>query len=400
MKRILLIFICIIVLLSGCGWNMFTQDSKATSAKTLIASSEQVLSSNVFSVASGLSAPSALYKTEIVSEPQKVKISAVGDLMCLYGQLSAARKNGVYGFDYCFSEVKSRITGADIAIGNLETLIAQGYPYTKHNEKGYPKINGPEEFLSAASACGFDVLVNANNHIFDWKYDGIDKTLKKMDEYGFKHTGAYAQGQNRDQLVLDVKGIKIAVLAYTGGVNGHPKNVKGVNIYSESLVKSDIEEAKSAGAEYIIVYVHWGKEMTHSVAKVQKKVAAFIANAGADLILGSHPHCTQSAAIIETDHGSVPVFYSLGNFVSSMGSTICRDSIIVNITIEKDAETNKTELASLTYTPTHYTSFLGRNWVVIPADLSYIEKSGIAKILLASRARTIKVLGTEVAKPE
>jgi|GEM_PF-362205 len=395
MKRLLLVIICIAFLFSGCT----TAAAQGEGSSIPEAPLARTLMPVGFAAVPAASAPAALDETQPDSGPQSIKISAVGDLMCLYAQLSAARENGVYGFDYCYNEVKSRITGADIAIGNLETLIAKGHPYTARHYTGNPKINGPETFLSAAAGCGFDVLVNANNHIFDYKYDGINKTLQKVEEYGFLHTGAYAQGEERKQLVIDVKGIKIAVLAYADHINNRPRNVEGVNVYKESLVKSDIAEAKSAGAEFIIVYIHWGKERTHRVTSAQKKAAKAIAEAGADIILGSHPHCTQGTALINTDHGPVPVFYSLGNFLSSMGATICKDSIIVNMTLEKDGQTGETKLSSLTYTPTFCTAFSGRRFVILPADLSYIAQSGKAKILKASRTRTIRVLGTKVAQP-
>jgi poly-gamma-glutamate synthesis protein (capsule biosynthesis protein) len=285
--------------------------------------------------------------------PAKVTVLAAGDLMCLSAQLNAARRQGQYQFGYCFEEIKGKISSADLAIGNFETLVAEGYPYTGRSpQSGSPKLNAPESYLTAVVGCGFDALINANNHIYDRKTDGKDKTINKIDEYGVYHTGAFATGEQRGPLVVDVKGIKIGILGYTDHLNGGGRGDKTLNMYREELVASDIAAAKAEGADYIIVYIHWGRENTHGVTKAQKKTADFIAKTGADIIIGSHPHCTQGTDTIQTDLGAVPVFYSLGNLISSMGRTINKDSLLVNMTLEKDNVTGETELKKLTYTPT------------------------------------------------
>lgn len=334
-------------------------------------------------------------------EPTVVTVLAAGDLMCLSAQLNAARKRGEYEFDYCFEEIKEKVSAADLAIANFETLVAEGYHYTGPSpENGSPKLNAPESYLSAVVGCGFDALVNANNHIFDRKTDGADKTINKIDEYGVYHTGAYATGEDRLPLVIDVKGVKIGILAYTDHLNGGGRGNEMINMYKEELVASDLAEMKAAGADYTIVYLHWGRENTHKVTKAQKTAAEFVANEGADIIIGSHPHCTQGADIIGTSRGAVPVFYSLGNLISSMGRTINKDSFLVNMTLEKDAVTSEVELKELTYTPTLCAGTEAGSYVILPADSASISSSSKASALEASRNRTIKVLGDAVAKPE
>lgn len=392
MKRILLAALCCIMLSVNCN---------AALAKPLTPSNKQNISDAVSeqaSLSTGGSGKALLDDSDTPQEPTKVKILAVGDLMCLYAQLAAAKKNGQYQFDYCFGQIKDKVSAADLAVGNLETLVASGYPYTQHNQKGNPKINAPESYLAAIKNCGFDALTDANNHIYDRKTDGIDKTIKQLDNYGFEHTGAYATGETRAPLIVNVKGINIAILAYTDHLNNHPKNVTAVDLYKPDKVTADIKAAKDAGADFVMVYMHWGTERTHKVNKAQKTMAAFIANAGADIIIGSHPHCTQGTQLIQTDNGSVPVFYSLGNYLSSMGATICKDSMMVNITLQKDAD-GKTTIAALTYTPTYCTNTSAGRFVILPADLASIAANN-SKALKSSRTRTVKVVGDKVAAPE
>ncbi|MGI5849874.1 MAG: CapA family protein [Christensenellales bacterium] len=363
-------------------------------------------------------------------EPIRVSVLAAGDLLCLNAQLSAAKKGGDYQFDYCFNEIKEKVSSADLAIANLETLVALSFDYTGPAPTAIPtpdtsvdtggegtalstipvtpikagntKINAPESYLGAVVNCGFDVLTNANNHIYDWKDEGTIQTVQKLDEYGVYHTGAYAVEQEKAPLIIDVKGINISVLAYTDILNNRPgsSNVFMVDTYSKDLVKADINAAASSGADYIIVCMHWGTEHTHQPTSSQKKMAEFIAKSGADIIIGSHPHCTQPIDIIETDNGSVPVVYSLGNFVSSMAKTMHNDGVMLNLVLEKNQITGETTLAALTYTPTLCTSTGAGRFVVLPADLESIAQSRNASELNASRKRTIEVLSDTIAIPE
>ena len=92
---------------------------------------------------------------------------------------------------------------------------------------------------------------------------------------------------------------------------------------TNEFLATDIAAVKQAGAEFVIFYIYTGGDAnTHTVTSRQRKMAQVIADAGADIIFGSHPHCTQTFDSVETQHGTVPVIYSLGNFLSSMGRTI------------------------------------------------------------------------------
>ena len=388
--------------------------------------------------------------------PTRITVMAVGDLMCLGAQLSAAYSGGEYSFDYAFAEVKDTLSSADLTIGNLETLIAEGHPYTSISsgdddeepsaspetsestepsettggsddggEVGFipgdtfadigwqstqttqrqpllasPRINGPETYLSAVVGAGFDVLTTANNHINDYGTDGIQKTMDQLDAYGMQHTGAYASEEDKVPLIVDVQGIKIGIIAYTDFVN-RSGNSDLIDTYNADAVAADIAAAKEAGADFTIVYMHWGTENTHTVTRRQRSIAQHLADSGADLILGAHPHCTQEFELLETESGTVPVIYSLGNFVSSMaGRTINRDGVILKFVLEKDNVTGETTLGPLSYIPTYCTKTSGGSFAVLPADEASIVDSPYASALQKSRERTIDVLGTEIATPE
>ena len=458
MKRVLLVMVCFFIFLTtGCQSKPATV-VVSTPAPTAVPAPTPTPES--------IPTPTPDPTPTPVPEPERITIMAVGDLLCLSAQLSSAKSGKTYNFDYCFEEVKNTISSADLAIGNLETLVADGYNYTASSSdnvsptptpgssspvpteqppaetteipdtgdsgsedsgntsltathsgtanpsalesgaptasSGNPKINAPESFLTAVLGCGFDVLTNANNHIGDYKADGIIKTLQKLDQHNIPHTGAYAAPEDKKPLIADVKGIKVAVLAYTDVLNNSPGsgNAFMVDRYDEDLVTADIAAAKEAGADFIIVSVHWGTEHTHNPNRTQRKMAEFIANAGADIILGSHPHCTQPFETIQTERGPVSVLYSLGNFISSMGKTMHKDGVIVCMTLEKTADTNVTSLSSLTYIPTLCANSDKGRFVVYPADLASIANSPIADELQNSRERTIEVLTETAAKAQ
>jgi poly-gamma-glutamate capsule biosynthesis protein CapA/YwtB (metallophosphatase superfamily) len=472
MKRVLVVIVSLLLLLTaGCQ-----------STETLIVSTPAPAPTDTpLPTPSSTPVPTAVVTPTPVPQPTSVNVMVVGDLLCLGAQLSVAKSGGSYNFDYCFEAIKDTISSADLAIGNLETLVAEGYKYTSvassddstptpaptdsstptdssvpvdssvptdsttptdsatpseptvsespddagsealaikpfsnapalesttpaatTSSSGNPRINAPESFLTAVLGCGFDVLTNANNHIFDYKADGLAKTMKKLDAYKVPHTGAYAEPEDKKPLVVDVKGIKLGILAYTNVLNNKPGSSQAymVDRYDEKTVTADIKAAREAGADFIVVCVHWGTEHTHKPTSGQRKMAAFIANAGADIILGSHPHCTQPFESIETDHGTVPVLYSMGNFISSMGQTIHKDGVIVSMTLEKAADTGVTKLKDLSYIPTLCAESSKGRFVIYPADLKYIAGSPLASRLEASRQRTIDVLTENIAKAQ
>lgn len=411
MKKVISVAVCIFLLVfTGC-------DAVYTSAITALPPSPSVQAPAPSPVATP--SPTATPLPTPKPAPTRITVMAAGDLLCLYAQLCAAHKDGAYQFDYCFDKIKAKVSSADLAIANFETLVVPGQALTKSlpdpppedpsgsgsdepYKHGNTRMNAPETYLSAVVNCGFDVLTNANNHAGDQKPEGIVSTLQMLDKYGMKHTGAYAAQGDKKPLIVDVKGIHIAILAYTDLLNHNlgKNNAFMVDRYKEELVTTDIAAAKAAGADFTIVCVHWGKENTHRPNSRQEKVAAFIANAGADIILGSHSHCSQPFASIETPHGKVPVIYSLGNFVSSMGSNINRDSLLLSLVLEKDNEKNTTSLVELKYMPTYCANTQEGNFVVLPADMQSIAASGSAGPLEASRKRTIEVLSNTVAIPE
>lgn len=267
-------------------------------------------------------------------------LSFTGDLMSEPRQQQTYRFGNQHYFHPEFRFVRSVFRESDFVAGNLETTLTDLTPYAGewHIIDGKYHCNAPKALLDALRYAGFDALVNANNHNCDSAVMGLMDTLDAMDEKQFIHTGTFhPEGDPRFALVK-VNGIRIALLSYATYFNQLEGNFTELgrntllNAYSKEKAAKDTADAKAAGAELVFVYIHWGQEYTHEVSDAQKQMAAEIAEAGADYIIGSHSHCLQPRDEIHTADGRVvPVVYSMGNFITGETRLICKHTGILQL---------------------------------------------------------------------
>lgn len=299
-------------------------------------------------------------EVEVKKEPEiyNAALTAVGDLMVHEWQLSGAYNKATNSYDFteAFEMVKPILQKADITIGNLETTFGseqKGYAY-------YPTFNTPDTFANALKDAGFDILTTANNHCMDTRNFGLQRTIDILDNLNIKHVGTYKSQAERDTInIIQVNNIKFAFLSYTYGTNGIPipsDKPYSVNLVDIELIKQDIEMAKQKEADIIIVLPHFGSEYQLLPNKSQTQLVDMMFEAGADIILGSHPHVLQpmEKRIIQNPDGTTRtgfVIYSLGNFLSSQTTEPRDSSIILNLEFEK-IENGKTELKSVNFIPT------------------------------------------------
>lgn len=285
-----------------------------------------------------------------------VNLSFAGDLMCHSVQYDYARV-GKDSFDFkpAFREVKKYIEKADLALGNLETVIAGGN--TKLS--GYPLFNSPEEYLEALSYAGFDILFTSNNHCLDRGKKGLLNTIGEIKKYGMTSVGTFTSSEDRDSIrIKNVKGIRFAFLAYTFGTNGIPLPKGGdylVNLIDTNLIKRDISKSRFLNADIVVVYFHFGDEYSRKPSAYQKKIAEIAASYGADIIIGSHPHVVQGLEKIKSSVGrldSVFVAYSLGNFISNQRWRYSDGGLLLNLTVSKKISTGEIYISSVDPLPT------------------------------------------------
>jgi poly-gamma-glutamate synthesis protein (capsule biosynthesis protein) len=224
---------------------------------------------------------------------------------------TASHKLKSEGPDSFFVHTAPLLQKADLAMGNLEgPLGLQGENTVK---KKYTFLIDPIAAVGLAHA-GFKLLTLANNHTMDFGPQALQSTLEALDKNGLKHTGA---GMNETQARMpawfDINGRKVAVLAYslTEPTEFWANDSKpGCAHANPEAMREDIQKARAAGAQLVFVCCHWGREKQTKLRNYQPYIAHAAIDAGADAVVGHHPHIWQQ---LEVYHGK-PIAYSIGNF--------------------------------------------------------------------------------------
>ncbi len=254
---------------------------------------------------------------------------------------------GTWNFSDSFVYAREILRRGDLVIGNLETMVSQSSPLGMqiHRLEDKPYLNAPASYLDALKYAGYDLLTMANNHNVDTGLRGIYETLRNVDDWGFMHTGLFSSESDDRYIIVEVNGIRIGMVSYSAFYNDKDSNLTEsgqdvlLNRYASDKAKADIRAARKAGAEFVIAFIHWGAENTHDTTWNQEQYARTLARAGADYIVGSHPHALQHYDIIETSDGrEVPVIYSMGNFLSNMQRDINNDTIILQLNLQREED--------------------------------------------------------------
>lgn len=278
---------------------------------------------------------------EVVHEeptPDTLTLMFIGDVMSHMPQVDAARlPGGTYDYAPCYRFLAPYIASADICIANMEVPLA-GAPYS-----GYPQFSCPDAMMSQLFDAGVDVFLTANNHTCDKGAKGIRRTIQVMDSLGIPHVGTYFDStdfQQRNPLMVERDGFRIAVLNYTYGTNGIPAlNPFIVNMLDSAAIARDIARARELKADYIVVMPHWGIEYERKQNKGQKGYANYMYECGADMVIGGHPHVVQPITLENKNEYGVAqrvTAYSLGNFVSNQRKRYTDGGIIVKCEIVRD----------------------------------------------------------------
>lgn len=348
--------------------------------------------------------PTAEPTPEPTPAPVHATLMFVGDLMCLSSQQRGAKQQaGGSGYDFSpsFAYVREVFNNADCVIGNLETSLSHSWPYAteQRNIGGMPNCNGPKQYLGALKFAGFDALVLANNHCCDAGVQGIIETTQAVEEYGFPYTGLFREKDAQRFVILDVKGIKVGLLSYAEFYNSKDKAVREagceymINTYSKERIAEDIAAARAAGAELIVAYNHWGAEHTHQPTPKVVTHAQEMADAGVDIIIGSHSHAVQPVVwLTAADGRQVLCAYSMGNFVSSMGRSTANDTFIAEIGIVREGGSVRVE--SEKYHPCRVFPQLEGYWyVVVPTNVTLVRS--IIPQLKAAEERITAIVNPE-----
>lgn len=253
----------------------------------------------------------------------KVNLIAVGDNL-IHSMIikSGKQKDGTYDFNYMYEHILENINEGDIKVLNQETMFVND----SSKYSGYPTFGSPIKIGEATINAGFNVFTLATNHSYDKKQEGIIDTINfYKSKENITYLGLHESEEDRNKIKIETyNNISFAMLNYTYGLNGFKKPTDKQYLIDTFMTEEEInlflEQIKEASmlADFVIIYIHMGTEYTHKPTANQKDMFKKIANAGADLIIGTHPHVIEPLEIIETeDNRIVPIYYSLGNFISN-----------------------------------------------------------------------------------
>ncbi len=264
----------------------------------------------------------------VAASAETLILAAVGDIMLAGSARPVLEREG---YDLPFAATKSILAGSHITIGNLEAPITRGG--REFTGKRF-RFRSPPQTAKALRDAGFTVLTLANNHILDFGSAGLAETLSHLDASGIRYTGAGADlAAARAASIVEAQGKRVAFLAYSLTYPAEfyaGKRRPGTAPGFAPLVKSDIEAARRK-ADYVIVSFHWGRELAVKPQRYQVSAARWAIDAGADVVLGHHPHVLQG--VERYRHGVI--FYSLGNFAFGSASRHADRSIIALITLDQ-----------------------------------------------------------------
>lgn len=304
--------------------------------------------------------------------PQGADLLFVGDAMQHQAQLDVARQlGGGKGYDYsgCFTYIAPTVTEADYAVCNLEVPLGGGPDYT-----GYPCFSAPDSYAVALKDAGFDMFLTANNHCLDRRDRAARRTLAALDSLGIDHVGTFHDSADREckvPFIKDINGIKIGFLNYTYGTNGiEPREGAEIALIEKPRMAKEIRRTREAGAEIVVVAIHWGVEYVLLPNRNQEDIADFLVDQGVDLIIGGHPHVIQPMKVVrnEKEQKDVLVVYSLGNFISNMKTADTRGGALVRARVERGPD------GKARFVKADYDTFLsakpsgtGTNFMVVPS---------------------------------
>lgn len=205
--------------------------------------------------------------------------------------------------------VRELIAGADLAFANLEGPTPPGWRLHRSGTR----FTGDPAQLAGLAGAGIDAVGLANNHIGDAGPAGVNATIAALGRAGIAAFGAGADpAAARRPLLREFAGTRVALLAYDAIAPSYAARPgrAGSAPLRAALIRADIAAARRAGARVVIVFPHWGVEYTRGPSAAQRRAARAMIDAGADLVIGNHPHWIGA---LETYRGR-PIWYALGNF--------------------------------------------------------------------------------------
>ena len=309
--------------------------------------------------------PTEIEQPTVVEEPKETiktaSFIAAGDNLIhdtIYKQARARTTDGSYDFAPLYEHVLPLVKDKDFAFINQETLLASP-PFEPST---YPQFCTPTVLGDYLIESGFNMFSVSNNHMLDKGEEGlkasIDYWAQKTD---IAVTGAFRDEEDLQNIrTIERNGIRLSLIAVTSSTNGlflpYKSPLKIIKTEDEELIKTQIQQARQI-SDFVVVSMHWGIEYATKNSENQTIIAQKLADWGADLIIGTHPHVLQPVEeLVAADGRKVLVAYSIGNFVSAQNEGPRIIGAVLTLNLEKNIEEGKTVYKNPWLVPiiTHY----------------------------------------------
>nr|WP_289037989.1 CapA family protein [uncultured Allobacillus sp.] len=317
-----------------------------------------------------------------MNDSRKFTLGATGDILLHKRVYKHAKKaDEEFNFAPQLENVRDLFDEVDLSIVNQESLIAGD----ALGLSDFPRFNSPSEISHTLKDMGVDIVSIANNHTLDFGEKGIFESIKKWEEIRMPYVGAYKSNEDFNTLrVFHKNGLRIGFLSLTKlmGKMKIPKEKKwiidhfeGANIIGAS---KKIRKIRSLDViDVLIVSVHFGEEYHFRPTSIQEEISRSLSDAGADVILGHHPHVLQPVEILYDSRGwDTFVAYSLGNFFTGQKGLFRQIGGFLNIEIEKPIGDNPVHFSNSKFTLTFCDMFDGYKMHKLK---DYIEENHIIK---------------------
>jgi Bacterial capsule synthesis protein PGA_cap len=332
--------------------------------------------------------PRAAAPSRRPEEVTEFVVSGTGDLLIhspVWERALAIGGGRRYNFAPLFDRVRPFIRAADLRLCHVET------PMTAAPPTSYPVFNTPPELAAAIRQTGWHAASTASNHTLDQGQHGDDDTIRYLDRAGIRHTGSYASAAaRRKPLIMTVKGVRVAFLAYTEWTNGIPlPHPWSVNLAGAERILADARQARMDGAQVVIVNLHWGIEFVSEPSAFQLHLADKLTQSpDITAVIGQHAHVPQPVRFI---NGKAVVFGE-GNLISDQTIACCatatQDGMVVLLHITVDSRGAR--VTRVRYVPiwVRHPDFL-----VLPAGFAWRTDRADAEALRESYLRTVSAVG-------
>ena len=283
-------------------------------------------------------------------------VAATGDLLIHESVADAARTADGWDFTPMFSSVAPILRAADLAVCHVETPMSPNNARLSY----YPAFIVPRELADAIAYAGYDTCSLASNHATDAGREGVVGTIGALERVQVAHAGMALSAESRSDLTLVGAGeATVAHLSYTYGFNNGELSEEEAhlsNVIDETAILDEARRARAAGADFVILSMHWGTNYSHDPDEFQADLGPrLLASPDIDLILGHHSHVVQPVARV----GGELLVYGLGNFLSNQSPETCtgcppstQDGVIVHLTVTRDADGGRWSVTDVSHTPT------------------------------------------------